>query len=326
MEEVKRLLTDHPTSDLWYDNIADGQVLIRILLPSDETEAMTELLKVRFSTTPGFRIILLPVEASLPRKESSAEKALETGASVPEKDHKLKAKRISREELYEDIAGTAELSGVYVVMVVLSSVVAAIGILQNNVAVIVGAMVIAPLLGPNVALSLATTIGDLDLARNGLKTNVVGIVIALVLSVCLGVVLSVDPTIPEIVSRTRIGLGDLVLALAAGSAGALAFTTGISTTLVGVMVAVALLPPLVTFGLLIGSGQRAMAFGSMLLFITNIICVNLSGVITFLAQRIMPSSYYEAERARKATRIAIVFWVLSLSVLVAAVIVISQGN
>jgi len=324
MESIQNVLEDHPSSDFWYDRISKGKILVRVLLPSEETEEMVDLLNKRFSTADGFRIILIPIEASVPRANQFSG-AGDQEKLLPKKNHKRRIKRISREELYEDIADTTDLSRVYIVMVVLSSIVAAIGILQNNVAVIIGAMVIAPLLGPNVATSLATTIGDTDLLRNALKANVVGVAIALLLSVSLGILLSVDPAIPEIASRTRIGLGDLILALAAGSAGALAFTTGIPTTLVGVMVAVALLPPLVTFGLLIGSGQRTMAVGALLLFLTNIICVNLSGVITFLAQKIVPSSYYEAERARRATRMAIVFWLISLSLLT-LLIAVSQGN
>lgn len=104
-------------------------------------------------------------------------------------------------------------------MVVLSSLVAAIGILRDNVAIIIGAMVIAPLLGPNVALSLATTLGDQKLGRTALKTTVVGILAALAVSVCLGIFIPLDATIYEVVSRTDVGFGDIALALASGTAG-----------------------------------------------------------------------------------------------------------
>lgn len=214
----------------------------------------------------------------------------------------------------------AKLPRVFTLMVVLSSVVAALGVLRNNVAVVIGAMVIAPPLGPNVAMSLATTLGDMGLGSEALKATVVGILTALVISVLLGLFMTVDPDTPEIASRTAVGLGDIALALASGVAGALAFTTGIPTVLVGVMVAVALLPPLVTFGLLIGSGHGSVAMGAILLFVTNLICVNLAGVVTFLAQGVQPISWWEAERAKKATRIAIGLWILLLVALVAFVV------
>jgi uncharacterized hydrophobic protein (TIGR00341 family) len=146
---------------------------------------------------------------------------------------------------------------------------------------------------------------------------------SLVFSVLLGFIFTVTPDIPEIASRINIGIGDIVLALASGSAGALAFTTGVSATLIGVMVAVALLPPLVTYGMLLGAGYFHEAFGAMLLMFTNIICINLAGVITFLAQGIRPITWWEADRAKKATRIAITLWVLLLLTLT-TVILLSQ--
>jgi uncharacterized hydrophobic protein (TIGR00341 family) len=139
----------------------------------------------------------------------------------------------------------------------------------------------------------------------------------------LGFIFVVSPDIPEIASRINVGIGDVILGLAPGSAGALAFTTGVSTTLIGVMVAVALLPPLVTFGMLLGAGYFYEALGAMLLVLTNIICINLAGVITFLVQGIRPLTWWEADRAKKATRIAIVLWVLLLLTLM-IVILLSQ--
>ena len=129
-------------------------------------------------------------------------------------------------------------------------------------------------------------------------------------------VVAFDPFGSEIVTRTHVSLGDIVLALASGAAGALAFTSGLPSALIGVMVAVALLPPLVTCGLLLGAGHGAMATGAMLLFITNLICINLSGVATFLLHGIRPLTWWEADRAKRATRNAIVIWVLLLSALV----------
>ena len=99
----------------------------------------------------------------------------------------------------------------------------------------------------------------------------------MVLSVIIGVLLQVNPASPEMASRNAVGMGDIVVALASGCAGALAFTTGVSATLIGVMVAVALLPPLVTFGLLLGGGHPAPAMGALSLFLVNLICVNLAG-------------------------------------------------
>ena len=176
-------------------------------------------------------------------------------------------------------------------------------------------MVIAPLLGPNVALAFATTLGDGKLARNALYANAVGVLTALSLAVLLGFAFHVDPGLPAIASRTEVGLDHVLLALAAGIAGALAFTRGVPVALIGVMVAVALLPPLVVTGLLLASGKLSGALGAALLLAVNIICVNLAGVVTFLAQGIRPRNWWEAERAKKASRTALVVWVVLLGVL-----------
>jgi uncharacterized membrane protein len=90
------------------------------------------------------------------------------------------------------------------------------------------------------------------------------------------------------------------------------------------MVAVALLPPLVTTGLMLGSGRYEFALGAFLLLGTNVICVNLSAVITFLAQQVRPNTWWETNKAKRATRIAIMLWTLLLLVL-AAIIVMSRN-
>jgi uncharacterized hydrophobic protein (TIGR00341 family) len=188
------------------------------------------------------------------------------------------------------------------------------------VAVIIGAMVIAPLLGPNVGLALATTLGDTSLLRRALAANIVGIGLALVISIGLGAAFAVDPASAEIANRSSAEMSDVALALASGAAGALAMTTAVPTALVGVMVAAALLPPTVVVGLMAGSGSWGNVTGPLLLLVTNVICVNLAGVITFLAQGVRPLTWWEANRARQATRRALVIWVVLLAALVALIL------
>jgi uncharacterized hydrophobic protein (TIGR00341 family) len=323
--KVQEILKDHEVLGIWQSGLSQSQILVRVLLPAEKTEPVLDLLKKNYSHVDGFRVMLLTVEASLPRPEPAEGKKENQKETQPEEVSESKTSRISRQELYADITQSAQLSRVYLVMVVLSSLVAAIGVLRNNLVALIGAMVIAPLLGPNVALSLATTLGDVSLAKRALKVNVVGILTALALSVFIGIIFTVNPDIHVLASRTEVGLGDVVLALAAGCAGALAFTTGIPTVLVGVMVAVALLPPLVTLGLLLGSGYWHLALGAMLLLLINLICINLAGVTTFLAQGIHPVTWWEADRAKKSTRVAILLWGVLLLALV-VVILLTQSS
>jgi uncharacterized hydrophobic protein (TIGR00341 family) len=296
---------------IWTSELTGGQAVARVLLPSNQTETVSDLLSQHFETREGFRLVLLPVEATLPAPDAEAE--AEEAAEELAKERP--PERVSREELYQDIADAAKVSMVYVVTVALSTLVAAVGLIRGDVAIVIGAMVIAPLLGPNVALSLASTLGDPALARRSLHAIGVGVGTALILSLLLGYVVPVDPQVPELMSRARVDFADVALAAAAGSAGCLAYTSGLPTAIVGVMVAVALLPPLVATGLLAGAGYPSLALGALMLLITNVTCVNLAGVVTFLAQKVRPRTWWDSERAKKATRLAITSWLAMLAVL-----------
>ena len=320
--QIVEMLESNPLLDLWQNHISDEKVVIRAVVPTDQTEPIMDELQERFSGVKDFRLLLIPVNVFLPRPE--AEVPQEKLESRAEKEGVGKKKsRFSREELYAEAEKRVSISKVYISLVVLSTVVAVVGLIKSNVAVLIGAMVIAPLLGPYVALSLATTLADPQLGRTALKAAGVGIGIALIFSALLGFFLGVDPEAPEIASRTQVGFSDIALALASGSAGAFAFTTGISTALVGVMVAVSLLPPLVTSGLLLGAAHFSPAYGALLLLLANIICVNLAGVITFVFQGVRPRRWWEAEKAKRSTRLAILAW-SALVVLLGAVILVAN--
>ena len=328
---------------VWNDCRDDTTRVIHLAVPAENTEAIMDELEDRLGSREGFRLVLLEIEALLPRPEEEEEKkeeekqeergesrsgeagAAEAGEEEGEVETEAeKSFRISREELHADVTDGLAISPIFLAMTVLSAVVAAVGLLRDDLAVVIGAMVIAPLLRPNVALALATTLADRKLAWRAFKTNATGVVTAVALAAGLGLVLPVDPSIPALASRTELDLGSLALALAAGAAGTLAFTQGLSGAVIGVMVAVALLPPAVAFGLLAGAGDFGPALNALLLTAGNVICINLAGVATFLIQGIRPRHWWEAERARKASLAAVVLWLLLLLALVAVLWV--SGN
>jgi len=302
------LAPDGEGSDLWVDDRGEGRA--RVLLPAERTESAIERLEQLYGGRDGFRLLLLPVTATVPRSESES---AESAGGQRERE------RLSRQELYQGVSASIRLTWVYGVTAALSTVVAAIGLVRGHVAVIIGAMVIAPLLGPNVALALAATLGDVDLAGRAARTIGVGIAVVAGVSLAVGMVLPVDPSVVELASRTHVGLSDVVLALAAGSAGALAFTTGLPAALIGVMVAVALLPPTVAAGLLLGAGRTDMAAGALLLVATNVVCLNLAAIVTFVVQGIHPRSWWEERKAKRATAWALAFWLVILVAVVALI-------
>lgn len=101
-------------------------------------------------------------------------------------------------------------------------------------------------------------------------------------------------------ARTRLGYDSIALALASGAAGALSLTTRLPSALVGVMVAVALLPPAVALGYTLGAGQLKLAGGAAALLAVNIVCVNLSAQLVFFSKGIKPRTWLERRAARQS--------------------------
>ncbi len=197
----------------------------------------------------------------------------------------------TREELYNNIVKNARLDSTYLLLVFLSTVVVAIGLLEDNVAVVIGAMVIAPLLGPNMALALGAALGDMPLMWKAIKATLAGLAMALLFSILIGIFWPLNVSSQELMARTDVGLDSVVLALASGAAAVISLTTGLASVLVGVMVAVALLPPTATLGIMLGSGQTKLAVGAALLLAVNIVCVNLAAKIVFWVRGVKPRSW-----------------------------------
>jgi uncharacterized hydrophobic protein (TIGR00341 family) len=284
----------------------DGRQIMRILIGDDRAQATLDALQKTLGKDPKARIVVLDVETALPRP--------------PERERtKEEAATATREALYEDIEKSARLDANFVVLVVLSTIVAAIGLIEDNVAVVIGAMVIAPLLGPNLALALGTALGDTSLMWKAARANGLGIGLAFLLALAIGLVWPVDIHSHELMARTDVGLDSVALALASGAAAVLSITTGLSSVLVGVMVAVALLPPTATLGLMLGAGQVHNALGAGLLLAVNIVCVNLAAKVVFLVKGIHPRTWWEQRKAKRGMTLYILIWAVTLALLVAVI-------
>ena len=319
-DRVREIIRRADGVESWHDSAAETRSFT-VHVPADRVDGVLDPIQAALGETEGFRAFVLPLEAALPRppepaEDSAAEPTDPPPAAAP-------PSRISREELHTDLSELADVTRVFLALVVLSTIVAAVGLSRNNPTIVIGAMVIAPLLGPNMALSLATTLGDAKLALRALRSTVTGVVVAALVAAACGLVLDVDPTAGEIASRTFVGPSDLALALAAGVAGALAFTTGAPASLIGVMVAVALLPPLVVCAMLLTQGRFADSLGALLLLGCNVISINLAGVATFLVQGVTPRRWWDAERSKRMTYRVLAIWV---ALLVTVAILITLSN
>lgn len=306
----------HEARDCWVGPKGeDGRCVIRLLVGDAQRQEVLDALQGTLSNSSTAKILVTAVEAVLPREEA------------PENDAGKKKERsaaTTREELYDSIEKNARLNSTYVILVVLSTIVVAIGLLKDNVTVVIGAMVIAPLLGPNIALALAAALGDTSLMLKSLKTSLVGLVLALGLSFLIGALWPLNVHSRELLARTEVGLDSIVLALASGAAAVLSLSTGLPSVLVGVMVAVALLPPTATMGLMLGAGKYDMAIGAGLLLAANVVSVNLAAKVSFIFSGIKPRTWLEKRKARQSMAAYIFFWIVSLAVLVAVIVLRRQ--
>ncbi len=286
----------------------DGLDTAEIVVSADHSQELLDALQSALEGEQDWRINVLPIEATLPRLSD-------------EEVERQNSRRdtTAREELYEDVASGAGIDTNFVVLTLISAVVATIGLNDDNVAVIIGAMVIAPLLGPNLAFSLGVALGDLALMRKAAVASAVGIGASLVLAAVLGVVEPANMGSVELLRRTHVGYGDVVLALASGAAAALSVTSRLASTLVGVMVAVALLPPAVASGFLAGSGYIADAFAALILLATNVVCLNLSSQLVFIWKGVRPRRWLERRAAESAIRTNLIVWGLLVIVLAAII-------
>ena len=287
----------------------DGRQIVRMIVSPKERQDVLDALQSVLGTSENARINVIPLEVTLPR------------LTEEEEEQDKKNITTTREELYNTIEKGSYLDGNFLLLVFLSTIVAAIGLIEDNVAVIIGAMVIAPLLGPNIALALATALGDTELMWKSLQTNLVGIIFAVSVTAIIGFFWPGELDSRELMTRTDVGLDGVVLALASGAAAVLSLTTGLPSVLVGVMVAVALLPPAATMGLMLGQGHFELMSGAGLLLAVNIVCVNLSAKIVMLVKGVRPRTWLEKRKARQSTTAYILLWVISLAILVTVIII-----
>lgn len=286
--------------------------IVCAILGAERTGAALDRLHDRLADRGGLLVLVQPLDGVLPRPLASAATQARTAARS--------AAAVSREEVYAGIADSAELDRTYLALVVLASVVAGIGLSRDNTAAVIGAMVVAPLLGPNMALALGMILGDGLLIRRSLLTNAAGLALAFASAAVLGLALHADPSTPELAARTRVALSDVVVALAAGCAGALSYTTGVPTYLTGVMVAVAILPPAVASGLLLAEGQVEGALAALLLAGGNVTALTLAAMLTFLWRGMRPRNWWQEDRARRSARLGVAIFVALLLALTALIV------
>ncbi len=179
-------------------------------------------------------------------------------------------------DLRSQVREEGALSAGYILMSVLSAGIATLGLLQNSVAVVIGAMLVSPLMGPIAGLGFGFASLDGQRIREAIKVVAVGAAIGIVTAVLLTWLSPIRNATPEIIGRTQPTLLDLAIALLSGIAGGYATVRQKGGTAIGVAIATALMPPLAVVGYGLGTFRLDFAGGALLLFLTNLAAIAFS--------------------------------------------------
>ena len=209
--------------------------------------------------------------------------------------------RIPRKELYQARIESSKPSLGFFVLLLCAAVIATLGLISNSPAVVIGAMIVAPLMDPILSLAFALSISNNKLAKRSLMTVVIGVIAVIATAALLSLLLDVSEVNREMTSRTAPNLIDLGVAVAAAVAGSFSMTRErLSNSLAGVAIAVALVPPLCVCGIGLSMGNEVVAVfgrgtvagltnqiseGSFLLFVVNLIGITVASLFIFLVQR-----------------------------------------
>lgn len=226
-------------------------------------------------------------------------------------------------EVYRESRRNARTTRDFLTMIALSTAIATFGLMLNAPAVIIGAMLIAPLMNAIIAMGLGIVQGDARLLSLGAKTTLAGVAATLLVSFLLELVIPFDTITPEMIARSAPNLLDLGVALAAGAAGAYALARkNVSSSLPGVAIAVALIPPLATTGMALALAEWQVALGAGLLFLTNLVGIVSMGSWVFLSMGFKPE-VTRRERLQLFARgwQAILFMILLITIPLAVVTV-----
>ena len=206
--------------------------------------------------------------------------ASEDGAAIDGED---------RAVLLASVARDARLDRKYVLLITLSAAIATLGLLQDSPAVVIGAMLVSPLLGPIMGIGFGLATIDSGLIRRSLTTLAAGVGVAVLVAVLIIWLSPIQDVTGEIRARTQPTLLDLGVAVVGGIAGVYAILRQLSGVMVGVAIATALVPPLSTIAFGLATWRPELALGAALLFLTNTLAIAIAATIVARINRFGPS-------------------------------------
>jgi len=303
-ETILRTLDDEDIDYVVTDETSDREytAMVTFPLPQSAVEPVLEQLHDAGLDREAYTVVL-DAETVISRR---FEKLVERYEEDEENGN-----RIAREELAARARSLAPEWRTFATMTAISSVVATAGLLLDSAAVVVGSMVIAPLIGPAMATSTGSVVDDRELLLRGVKLQVAGGVLAVVAAAAFAILLRTAHVVPleaadvfaidEVRERLVPDVLSLAIALGAGAAGALSLSTGVSTALVGVMIAAALVPPTAVVGIGLAWGSPQTVSGALVLVLVNFLSINFAALAVLWLMGYRPKSWFRREEARSAT-------------------------
>lgn len=211
---------------------------------------------------------------------------------------------------YETVVDQSTDSLDYYILLVLSCIIATFGLYQNSAATIIGAMIVAPLMGPILGFSAGVLRGSGTVIFEAVKTLVKGGVVVVALTSLITWLIPHISITDEMLFRVKPSLMDIIVALSCGFVGAFAYVNHkISNAIPGVAISVALMPPLCTVGIALGLQRYDMAGGAFLLFAINLLCISLSSLIVFYFVKLHPQHKDDSENVNLNFRALTHIWV-----------------
>lgn len=284
---------------------------IIVQVQDEKVDEIVEVLKSKGLEEEG-SIFIHPAGVTITRKEEL---------------EKEKKKRIAPTvELIAQAKESSELTRSFIYLTMISAFVATLGLLFDSTAVVIGAMVIAPLLGPSISVCVGTVLGEAKLFRNSLTNLFIGLAIAVIISTVAAWITINSGLIPplldpeaelpkEILERTDLNVLFIGLALASGAAGAYSFAERKGEMLVGVMIAVALIPPACVAGIGIALWESGIFLGAILLLIVNVICINIAGTLVLWKNGVRPARIFKEIESEKKVKNRVVTTIVILIVI-----------
>ncbi len=281
----------------------DYTAVVSFPLPTEAVEPILESLREAGLERDAYTVVLDAETVVSNRYEELEERYVD--------EDEGNGDRIAREELAARATDMAPRLTAFATLTVISAVVATAGLLLDSAAVVVGSMVIAPLIGPAMAASVGTVLDDDELFRRGVRLQVLGGFLAVGSATAFaailryGMIVPFSATevfaVPEVRERLAPDVLSLPIALGAGVAGALSLSSGVSSALVGVMIAAALVPPTAVVGIGIAWGAPAAVSGAALLVLVNFISINFAALGTLWYKGYRPEQFWQLDEARATT-------------------------